>query len=130
MRSSLMPTDALIVADVYPALIVLGTELEKLQSNLFIKIARQAGSRKFSSEQIIIEVITDVSREMFRTGEMTWSKIVALYAIAGGIAVDCVHQDKAEFIPAIQRAMTNVLGEYLAIWIQANGGWVRYYFFF
>ncbi|XP_008556892.1 bcl-2-related ovarian killer protein homolog B [Microplitis demolitor] len=114
----------LVVAEVCPVLNSLGAELEKMYPKLYKNIARQIGAGSFSNEQSAAEAITDVSRELLRTGEMTWSKIISLYSVAGGVAVDCVRQGKPEFIGAIQRAMTNVLEEDLASWIQANGGWI------
>lgn len=116
-----------VVGEVYPELTTVGSELEKMHPNLFVRIGRQIGTSTFTSEQTAAEALTDVSREMLRSGEMTWSKIIALYAVAGGIAVDCVRQGKPEFIPAVQRAMTEVLEEDLASWIQANGGWVSFF---
>nr|XP_003707726.2 PREDICTED: uncharacterized protein LOC100876595 isoform X3 [Megachile rotundata] len=123
MRSVMLLPGGAIVGEVYPELISIGAELEKMHPNLFNRVARQIGCGNFSSEQSASEAIVDVSREMIRNGEMTWSKVIALYAIAGGIAVDCVRQGKPEFLPAIQRGMTDVLEEDLAVWIQANGGW-------
>ena len=123
MRSAMLLPGAVVVGEVYPELISVGAELEKMHPNLFNRIYRQIGCGSFSSEQSASEAIVDVSREMIRSGEMTWSKVIALYAIAGGIAVDCVRQGKPEYLPAIQRGMTDVLEEDLAVWIQANGGW-------
>lgn len=137
------------VGEVYPELISVGAELEKMHPNLFNRVARQIGCGSFSSEQSASGAIVDVSREMIRNGEMTWSKVIAIYAIAGGIAVDCVRQGKTEYLLAIQRGasksgsktqafataemirnafllgMKDVLEDDLATWIQANGGWVR-----
>lgn len=126
MRSVLSATCSTVLSEVYPELIAIGAELEKMHPNLFTRIGRQVGCGAFSSEQTAAEALHDVSREILRFGEMTWSKIIALYAVAGAIAVDCVRQDRPQFIPSIQRAMTEILEEDLASWIQANGGWVRY----
>ncbi|XP_076232793.1 bcl-2-related ovarian killer protein isoform X2 [Calliopsis andreniformis] len=123
MRSAMLLPGGTVVGEVYPELISVGAELEKMHPNLFNRVARQIGCSSFSSDQSANEAIVDVSREMIRNGEMTWSKVVALYAIAGGIAVDCVRQGKPEYLLAIQRGMTDVLEEDLAAWIQANGGW-------
>ncbi|XP_076283403.1 bcl-2-related ovarian killer protein isoform X2 [Lasioglossum baleicum] len=123
MRSAMLLPGGAVVGEVYPELISVGSELEKMHPNLFNRVARQIGCGSFSSEQSASEAIADVSREMIRNGEMTWSKVIALYAIAGGIAVDCVRQGKPEFLPAIQRGMKDVLEEDLGAWIQANGGW-------
>ncbi|XP_078045461.1 apoptosis regulator BAX [Augochlora pura] len=123
MRSAMLLPGGAVVGEVYPELISVGAELEKMHPNLFNRVARQIGCGSFSSEQSASVAIADVSREMIRNGEMTWSKVIALYAIAGGIAVDCVRQGKPEFLPAIQRGMNDILEEDLAAWIQANGGW-------
>ncbi|OAD57909.1 Bcl-2-related ovarian killer protein, partial [Eufriesea mexicana] len=123
MRSAMLLPGGAVVGEVYPELVSVGAELEKMHPNLFNRVARQIGCGSFSSEQSANEAIVEVSREMIRNGEMTWSKVIALYAIAGGIAVDCVRQGKPEYLPAIQRGMTDVLEEDLAAWIQANGGW-------
>ncbi|XP_063974106.1 bcl-2-related ovarian killer protein homolog B-like [Diachasmimorpha longicaudata] len=112
-----------IITEVYPELIAIGVELEKMHPHLFTRIARQVGCGGFSCEQTAIEALHDVAREILRYGEMTWSKIIALYAVAGAIAVDCVRQDRPQFIASIQRAMTEILEEDLASWIHANGGW-------
>ncbi|XP_033323235.1 apoptosis regulator BAX isoform X1 [Megalopta genalis] len=123
MRSAMLLPGGAVVGEVYPELISVGAELEKMHPNLFNRVSRQIGCGSFSSEQSASVAIADVSREMIRNGEMTWSKVIALYAIAGGIAVDCVRQGKPEFLPAIQRGMNDILEEDLAAWIQANGGW-------
>ncbi|XP_053974868.1 bcl-2-related ovarian killer protein homolog A-like isoform X2 [Hylaeus volcanicus] len=123
MRSVMLLPGGTVVGEVYPELISVGAELEKMHPNLFNRVARQIGCSSFSTEQSASEAVADVSREMIRNGEMTWSKVIALYAVAGGIAVDCVRQGKPEYLLAIQRGMTDVLEEDLAVWIQANGGW-------
>ncbi|XP_026667039.1 uncharacterized protein LOC108622113 isoform X3 [Ceratina calcarata] len=123
MRSAMLLPGGTVVGEVYPELVAVGSELEKMHPNLFNRVARQIGCGTFSSEQAVTEAFVEVSREMIRIGEMTWSKVIALYAVAGGIGVDCVRQGKPEYLPAIQRGMTDVLEEDLATWIQANGGW-------
>ncbi|XP_015608314.1 bcl-2-related ovarian killer protein [Cephus cinctus] len=123
MRSEILLPGGSLVGEVYPELTTIGAELEKMHPNLFVRIGRQVGCGHFTTEQSASDALTDVSREMLRNGEMTWSKIVALYAVAGGIAVDCVRQGKPEFLPAIQRGMNEVLEDDLGPWIQANGGW-------
>ncbi|XP_012151089.2 uncharacterized protein LOC100876595 isoform X1 [Megachile rotundata] len=112
MRSVMLLPGGAVVGEVYPELISIGAELEKMHPNLFNRVARQIGCGNFSSEQSASEAIVDVSREMIRNGEMTWSKVIALYAIAGGIAVDCVRQGKPEFLPAIQRVGTFLNSRY------------------
>ena len=124
MKSSTRLPDVAVVNVVSPVLLAIGTELEKDHPNLFVRIGRQTGCRSFT-DQSVASTMSNISREIIRHGEITWSKIVAIYAVAGGIAVDCVRQGKPEFLPMIQRALADFLEEDLAIWIQSNGDWVN-----
>ncbi|XP_033228074.1 bcl-2-related ovarian killer protein-like [Belonocnema kinseyi] len=122
MRSSTLLPDLAVVSEVSPVLIAIGTELEKVNPNLYVRIGRQTGCGSFSDQTVAV-TMTHVSREIIRHGEITWSKIISIYAVAGGIAVDCVRQGKPEYLLVIQKALASVLEQDLAIWIQTNGGW-------
>lgn len=50
---------------------------------------------------------------------------MALFAIVGGLAVDCVRQDHPEYLPKLVEAIADVVEDELATWINENGGWVR-----
>ena len=56
---------------------------------------------------------------------ITWGKVVSLYSVAAGLAVDCVRQAQ----PALVHALVDCLGEFvrktLATWLRRRGGWVR-----
>ncbi|KAJ8781706.1 hypothetical protein J1605_010964 [Eschrichtius robustus] len=53
----------------------------------------------------------------------TWGKVVSLYSVAAGLAVDCVRQAQ----PALVHALVDCLGEFvrktLATWLRRRGGW-------
>lgn len=55
---------------------------------------------------------------------ITWGKVVSLYSVAAGLAVDCVRQAQ----PAMVHALVDCLGEFvrktLATWLRRRGGWV------
>lgn len=58
---------------------------------------------------------------------------MALFAIVGGLAVDCVRQDHPECLPKLVEGIADVVEDELATWINENGGWVRdspVYFYF
>ncbi|XP_005853086.2 PREDICTED: bcl-2-related ovarian killer protein [Myotis brandtii] len=54
---------------------------------------------------------------------ITWGKVVSLYLVAAGLAVDCVRQAQ----PAMVHALVDCLGEFvrktLATWLRRRGGW-------
>lgn len=56
---------------------------------------------------------------------ITWGKVVSLYSVAAGLAIDCVRQAQ----PAMVHALVDCLGEFvrktLAPWLRRRGGWVR-----
>lgn len=55
---------------------------------------------------------------------ITWGKVVSLYSVAAGLAVDCVRHAQ----PAMVHALVDCLGEFvrktLATWLRRRGGWV------
>ncbi|XP_043480107.1 bcl-2-related ovarian killer protein-like isoform X4 [Leptopilina heterotoma] len=121
MRSSTLLPDITIVKEACPVLIAVGTELEKEHPNIYVKIGRQVGCGCFS-DYSVGNTMTHVSREIIRH-DITWSKIIAIYAVAGGISVDCVRQGKPEFLPIIHKVVANIVEKDLALWIETSGGW-------
>lgn len=47
-----------------------------------------------------------------------------MFAITGGLAIDCVRQDHPEYLPRLVEGMADVIEDELVIWINENGGWV------
>lgn len=121
-----------VVLEVFPELLNIGQELERLHPKLYTSVARQAsfspGGGVLATDKAVNNVITTIGREMFRT-EITWAKVVSLFAVAGGLAVDCVRQGHPEYVLCIIDSTGDVMEDDLASWIAINGGWVivRYF---
>ncbi|EDL91912.1 Bcl-2-related ovarian killer protein, isoform CRA_b [Rattus norvegicus] len=66
--------------------------------------------------------LAEVCTVLLRLG-ITWGKVVSLYSVAAGLAVDCVRQAQ----PAMVHALVDCLGEFvrktLATWLRRRGGW-------
>ncbi|XP_059785160.1 bcl-2-related ovarian killer protein isoform X3 [Balaenoptera ricei] len=66
--------------------------------------------------------LAEVCGVLLRLG-ITWGKVVSLYSVAAGLAVDCVRQAQ----PALVHALVDCLGEFvrktLATWLRRRGGW-------
>lgn len=60
----------------------------------------------------------------FLLSGITWGKVVSLYAVAAGLAVDCVRHAQ----PAMVHTIVDCLGEFvrktLVTWLKRRGGWV------
>lgn len=114
-----------------------------LFSNVTRQITRPSGGELQAAESAAV-LLSAVGRDLFR-GEITWGKVrefeyhlipsqifalfsapsqvVALFAIAGGLAVDCVRQDHPEYLPKLVEGMADVIEDELVAWINENGGW-------
>jgi len=77
-----------------------------------------------TSEKSVRNVLSSVSRELFKT-DVSWGKIVSLYAVAGGLAVDCVRQGHPEYLfGGLVETMGMVVERDVANWMAQQGGWV------
>ncbi|PSN57615.1 hypothetical protein C0J52_00552 [Blattella germanica] len=126
LRTAISLPGGYIVRDVFPELASIGHELERMHPKLYTSVARQAspspGCNNFSSDKAAGVILSAVARELFKT-EVTWGKVVSLFAVAGGLAVDCVRQGHPEYLQGLLDAMGEVLEEEVAAWIVGNGGW-------
>ncbi|CAD7089287.1 unnamed protein product [Hermetia illucens] len=117
---------ASVVREVFPTLMVLGDELERMHprtySGVFRQISRAPGGEIPSAEAISI-ILGSVGRELFRL-EITWGKIISLFAIAGGLAVDCVRQGHPDYLPGLVEGVTEVIEDELTTWVNEKGGWM------
>lgn len=106
------------------SILQLGDELERMHPRVYTGVARQiCPGGEFESADSINMLLVTVARELFRM-EITWSKIVSLFAIAGGLSVDCVRQGHPEYLPKVMQSVSDVIEDDLVGWINDNGGWV------
>ena len=94
----------------------------RIYSGVARQICRNSGGEFHSAEAVTI-LLGAVGRELFRS-DITWSKVVALFAIAGGLSVDCVRQGHPEYLPKLMQSVSDVIEDELVSWINENGGWV------
>lgn len=50
--------------------------------------------------------------------------MIALFAIGGGLAVDCIRQGHPEYLPKLVEGIADVIEDELATWISEKDGWV------
>ncbi|XP_012889099.1 PREDICTED: bcl-2-related ovarian killer protein [Dipodomys ordii] len=98
-----------------------GDELEQIRPSVYRNVARQL-HLSLQSEPVVTDAFLAVASHIFSAG-ITWGKVVSLYAVAAGLAVDCVRQAQ----PALVHALVDCLGEFvrktLATWLRRRGGW-------
>ena len=76
-----------------------------------------------TNEKSIRGVLSSIAQELLKT-DITWGKIISLYCVAGGLAVDCVHHGHPEYLFGLIEAMGLVVERDAAAWIAQQGGWV------
>nr|6V4M_A Chain A, BCL-2 [Trichuris suis] len=59
---------------------------------------------------------------VFSSG-ISWSRIVAMYAFAGSVALACARQGRRQTVIAIPEWIMLYMRRAIAPWIHANGGW-------
>lgn len=103
-----------------------GAELERMHPKTYANVTRQACISPTSilvSDKAVAGLLIAIGQQMLKT-DINWGKIVALYAVAGGLAVDCIHQGHPEFLHGIMEGMNEILEVNLGEWVASNGGWV------
>ncbi|XP_076833104.1 bcl-2-related ovarian killer protein homolog B isoform X2 [Brachyhypopomus gauderio] len=109
------------LGDVSKVLLKLGDELDYLQPYLYRNIAKQLRI-SVAVESMVTDAFLSVAMEILSLG-ITWGKVVAIFAVAGGLAVDCVRQGHPAMVHAIVESMGELAGRSLAPWLKRRGGW-------
>ncbi|XP_068904068.1 bcl-2-related ovarian killer protein-like isoform X2 [Tenebrio molitor] len=107
------------VREVFPGLACACAELERAHPRLYLNIARQTG---VGSETGAGGLLAAIGHQLLRC-DPTWGKVVAVFSVAGGLAVDCVRLGHPENLHDLLDGMTELLEDRLAMWVAANGGW-------
>lgn len=109
------------LADVSMVLLKLGDELEYMRPYVYRNIAKQLNI-SVAVEAVVSEAFLSVATQIIAMG-ITWGKVVAIYAVAAGLAVDCVRQGH----PVVVHTIVDSLGEFarrrLVPWLRKRGGW-------
>ena len=120
-------SSAIVVREVFPSLICAGTELERMYPKLYTNVARQASLSPggiLGSDKAAATLLTAIGHDLFKS-DITWGKVVSIFSVAGGLAVDCVCQGHPEYLHGLVEGIVEIMEDCLVDWIANNGGWVR-----
>ncbi|GBO22236.1 Bcl-2-related ovarian killer A [Araneus ventricosus] len=110
----------ILTHDLEPRLLT--NELENLHPKLFQSVASNLGLHSLPSEAVVHNVFAAVAEEIFR-GDVTWGRIVALFAMTGALAMDCVKGGHPEYVLGLVQRMGIFVERDVAAWICQQGGW-------
>ncbi|MED6239146.1 hypothetical protein ILYODFUR_021689 [Ilyodon furcidens] len=111
------------LAEVSLVLLCLGDELECIQPSLYRNVARQLNI-SVAMENVVSDAFLGVATEIFATG-ITWGKVVAMYAVAGALAVDCVRQGHPTTVHILVDSLGQFVRKFLVPWLKRRGGWAE-----
>ncbi|XP_044738539.1 bcl-2-related ovarian killer protein-like [Chrysoperla carnea] len=123
LRSVIGTTTGATVREVIPRLVAVGVELERMHPKVFVNVARQAGRAILVNDKTVHLLYVSIASQIMKSGDMTWGKVVAIFCVAGGLAVDCVKQGRPEYLTKIVDGVEEILENELAHWVAQNGGW-------
>ncbi|CAL1262294.1 unnamed protein product [Larinioides sclopetarius] len=109
-------------AEIANELRLLTNELENLHPKLFQSVASNLGLHNLPSEAAVHNVFAAVAEEIFR-GDVSWGRIVALFAMTGALAMDCVKGGHPEYVLGLVQRMGIFVERDVAAWICQQGGW-------
>ncbi|GAB6027832.1 hypothetical protein CHUAL_002060 [Chamberlinius hualienensis] len=113
--------------DTFHYLNILGKELELRHPKTFGSVCRQI-CRTITSETILQDVfLTVASRLVPKDEPITWNRVVALFAITGGLACDCVQQGHVDYVMSLIEYFGIFVENQLTYWISQQGGWVIFF---
>ncbi|CAG9771888.1 unnamed protein product [Ceutorhynchus assimilis] len=107
------------VREVFPGLSCACQELERMYPKLYTNISRHTGPPPAEGH---VGVLLALGHHILRS-EPTWGKVVSIYCIAAGLALDSVRQGQSEQLHVILEDMSELLEDRMANWVHCNGGW-------
>lgn len=119
IRPSSLPETSIAVS---AKIIEIGELLETGYPYLYTNVSKQLKVR-LRSEVIVNDVFRNFGRELYRDG-VTWGRVIALFAFAAALSVDCVSQGKPELVRTVLSCVRLYVQDHLAVWIRNQGGWV------
>lgn len=85
-------------------------------------MASVPGGQFENSEECAMQ-LSAVGRLLFKN-DITWGKIVSLFCVTAGLAIDLVRQNNEDSIPRLIEGFQAVIEDELLLWLTENQGWI------
>ncbi|KAH8280225.1 hypothetical protein KR018_000088 [Drosophila ironensis] len=126
LRNILDPGSSNVVYEVFPALNSMGEELERMHPRVYTNISRQLSRAPFGELEdgdMAPMLLNLVAKDLFRSS-ITWGKIISIFAVCGGFAIDCVRQGHYDYLQTLVDGLAEIIEDDLVYWLMDNGGWL------
>ncbi|XP_036334254.1 bcl-2-related ovarian killer protein homolog B [Rhagoletis pomonella] len=125
LRTILEPSSA-VVYEVFPALNSMGEELERMHPRVYTNVSRQLSRAPYGElvdGDAAPMLLNLVAKDLFRSN-ITWGKIISIFAVCGGFAIDCVRQGHYEYLQLLVDGIAEIIEDDLVPWLVDHGGWL------
>ena len=109
--------------DISKVLLHVGEVLELRHTGVYSDVLHQLNVTWPLTELALKRSFNSFAKNLFSEG-VSWARIIALFAFAGGMVVDCVLNSSNMYVPKVKKWTVDYISDELVEWIQARGGWV------
>ena len=103
----------------------MGEELERMHPRIYTNVSRQLSRAPYGELEdgdTAPMLLNLVAKDLFRTS-ITWGKIISIFAVCGGFAIDCVRQGHYDYLQYLVDGIAEIIEDDLVHWLVDNGGW-------
>ncbi|KNC30944.1 hypothetical protein FF38_04459 [Lucilia cuprina] len=130
LRCILEPSSE-VVYEVFPALNSMGEELERMHPRVYTNVSRQLSRAPYGElvdSDTAPMLLNLVAKELFSRNHdkerITWAKIISVFAVCGGFAIDCVRQGHYDYLQFLIDGVGDIIEDDLVQWLAERGGWL------
>lgn len=100
-------------------------ELERMHPRVYMNISRHLSRAPFGELEeahTAPYLLNAVAKDLFKNG-INWAKIISIFTVSGGLAVDIVRQGRYDYLPRLIESTGDIVEDDLVPWLIDNGGW-------
>lgn len=100
-------------------------ELERMHPRVYMNISRHLSRAPFGELEeahTAPYLLNAVAKDLFKSG-INWAKIVSIFTVSGGLAVDIVRQGHYDYLSRLIESTGDIVEDDLVPWLLENGGW-------
>lgn len=100
-------------------------ELERMHPRVYVNISLQLSRAPFGELEeahTAPYLLNAVAKDLFKNG-INWAKIISIFTVSGGLAVDIVRQGRYDYLPRLIECTGDIVEDDLVFWLIDNGGW-------
>lgn len=99
--------------------------LERMHPRVYMNISRHLSRAPFGELEeahTAPYLLNAVAKDLFKNG-INWAKIVSIFTVSGGLAVDIVRQGHYDYLPRLIETTGDIVEDDLVPWLMEHGGW-------